>query len=367
MEHPDAIALGAVRGRGSGISPGNRFEDVRLHVLGEALDEAAQEHPAGRQVATELLADRTRSVINRVDSDDLGFHWSLNPYRGCEHGCVYCYARPTHEALGLSCGLDFETKIVAKREAPALLRAELSKPSWRGETILMSGVTDPYQPVESRLGITRACLEIMAECAQPVSIVTKNRMVTRDIDLLSRLAEQDAACVAVSVTTLDNRLASAMEPRASAPAERLEAIRALSSAGIPVMVMAAPVIPGLNDREIPAILKAAADAGAVGAGSTLLRLPYQVKAIFLEWLRRRLPDHAGRVESLIREARGGRLNDPRPGVRMRGEGPRAEQIRQTFELFARRFGLSRRTPPLSGAHFQRPDSRADSNQMPLFG
>lgn len=366
MEHRDAILEGAARGRGAGLSPGNRFEGVRLHVLGEALDQAAREHPDGRQVPTETFAERTRTVINRVDSDDLGFHWTLNPYRGCEHGCVYCYARPTHEALGFSCGLDFETKIVVKRDAPALLRRELGRPSWRGEPIMMSGVTDPYQPIEARLRITRGCLEVMAECAQPVSLVTKNRLVTRDIDLLARLADSDAAAVAISVTTLDNRLAAAMEPRASAPADRLSAIRELSQAGVPVMVMAAPVIPGLNDRELPAILQAASEAGASCAGSVLLRLPHQVKDVFLDWLKRRRPEHAARVESLIRQARGGRLNDPRPGVRMKGEGERAAQIRRTVKVFARRFGLSCEAPRLSSGQFQRPASSADCSQMPLF-
>ncbi len=363
-EYGDVLA-GRVRGRGAGLNPGNRFEGVRLHVLGEELDREARERPGGRQVATQVLRDRTRSIINRVDSPDVGFNWTINPYRGCEHGCIYCYARPTHETLGMSCGLDFETKIMAKHDAPALLRKELQRESWGGEPIIVSGVTDPYQPIEADLRLTRACLEVMTEFRQPVSLITKNRLITRDVDLLSDLARDSAASAAVSITTLDNRLAAKMEPRASAPRERLEAVERLAAAGVPVSVMVAPVVPGLNDHELPAILKAAAEAGASGAGWILLRLPWQIKALFLEWLERHYPQRAGKVEALIREARGGKLYDATARVRFRGEGERAEQLGATFKVFARRYGLERhRTGGLSSAAFLK--RRSETGQLDLF-
>jgi DNA repair photolyase len=364
-EHADALPTGPVRGRGAGLNPGNRFEGesgLRLHVLGAHLDEARSAHPDGVQVPTRVFADATRSVINRVDSPDLPFHWTLNPYRGCEHGCPYCYARPTHETLGLSCGLDFETKIVAKHDAPALLREELARPGWRGEPIAMSGVTDPYQPFERRLCITRGCLEVMAECRQPVTIVTKSRLVVRDLDLLRELARHGAAAVAISVTTLDDDLAAAMEPRASAPRDRLRAVRELADAGVPVGVMMAPIIPGLTDHEIPRVLEAAAAAGARHASWVLLRLPHQVKALFLEWLRRARPLQAARVEAAIRATRDGALYDPALGRRQRGAGARAETIAATFSFFAHRHGLDGPGSSLSSASFRRPTSA----QMTLF-
>jgi DNA repair photolyase len=364
-EHPDALPTGPVRGRGAGLNPGNRFEGesvVRLHVLGAHLDETRSEHPGGVQVRTNVLADRTCSIINRVDSDDLPFHWSLNPYRGCEHGCLYCYARPTHETLGLSCGLDFETKIVVKHDAPALLREELARPGWRGEPIAMSGVTDPYQPLERTLRVTRGCLEVMAECRQPVTIVTKSRLVLRDLDLLRELARHGAAAVAISVTTLDDDLAAAMEPRASAPRDRLRAVRELADAGVPVGVLMAPIVPGLTDHEIPRVLEAAAAAGARHATWVLLRLPHQVKALFLEWLHRARPLRAARVEAAIRETRDGALDDSTFGRRQRGAGARAETIAAAFALFARRHGLDGPGSPLSSTSFRRPRSA----QMTLF-
>lgn len=347
-----------VRGRGTPINPGNRFERVRLSVLGEFLDEEAAERereglPAARQLATTVYRDESRSIINRVDSPDLHFNWTINPYRGCEHGCVYCYARPTHETLGFSCGLDFETKIVAKMDAPEMLARELDAARWNGEPIVMSGVTDPYQPVERRLRITRRCLEAMTERFQPVSIVTKNRLVTRDIDLLARLANVGAAGVGISLTTLDASLAASMEPRASAPRDRLAAMRELSNAGIPVTVMTAPIVPGLNDHEIPALLEAAKEAGASGAGFILLRLPHQVKGVFLDWLERERPERAGRVERAVRETRGGELSDARWTSRFRGEGVRAAQIKATFDMFARRLGLAEGRSRLSSEAFRK--------------
>lgn len=365
---PDALPTGPVRGRGAQLNPGNRFADVRLHVLGEHLDQVIAENPDGSRTTTHVYADKSRSIINPVDSPDLNFNWTLNPYRGCEHGCIYCYARPGHEFLGMSCGLDFETRIMAKHDAPALLREALKKKSWLGEPISISGVTDCYQPIESRLRITRAVLEVCAEFAQPVTIVTKNRLVTRDIDLLAELARSRAAAVAVSITTLDNALASTMEPRASSPRDRLAALRELSSAGIPTAVMVAPIIPAINDREMPAILAAAADAGAINAGYTMLRLPHQIKALFLDWLARHFPDRAAKVESAIREMRGGDLYDAAFFSRHKGQGERADRFGQMFRLFKRRSGLDRPWQGLSSDEFlKRRDLAADRGQLGLFG
>lgn len=362
-EYRDALPDGPVRGRGAGLNPGNRYESVRLHVLGEHLDEIAAERPDGTQVITRIYSDTTRSIVNPVDSPDLaGMKWTLNPYRGCEHGCIYCYARPTHEQLGFSSGLDFETRIVAKREAPALLRKTLASPKWRGEAIMLSGVTDPYQPVESKLRITRACVEVMLEFRQPVTLITKNRLILRDLDLLSALHAHGLVGCAVSLTTLDAGLAANMEPRASSPRDRLETIRRISSAGIPVCVMVAPVVPGLTDHEIPTLLKAAAEAGATSAGYVLLRLPYQIKDLFLEWLSRHFPDRAARVESLVRQSRGGALYESGFFTRQRGRGEHAEQIGQAFEVFKRRYGLNAKAAASARPRPERPGA-----QLPLFG
>ncbi len=361
IEYADALPDGAVRGRGAGLSPGNRFDGLRLHVLGEHLEAAVKAHPKGVQIPTRVYADRTRSVINRVDSPDLNFNWTLNPYRGCEHGCVYCYARPTHELLGFSCGVDFETKIVAKHDAPGILERELAAPSWTGEPIVMSGVTDCYQPIEAKLGITHRCLEVIAECRQPVGVVTKNHLVVRDIELLQRLAQSKAVYVGISLTTLDAHLAGVMEPRASCPTDRLRAIGELSEAGIPVAAILAPVIPGLNDREIPRLLEAAANAGAQSAMWMMLRLPYQVKSLFIEWLLRHFPDRARKIESQIRSMRGGKLYDSSFEHRMRGSGAIAQQIKDTFRVFSVRYGLDSRSPQLSCASFRKPNLNGQLN------
>jgi DNA repair photolyase len=363
-DYADALSHGPARGRAAGLNPANRFESVRLHVLGEHLDEARAEHEDGVQVRTEPVGDRSRSIINRVDSPDLPFHWTINPYRGCEHGCIYCYARPTHETLGYSCGLDFETRILVKHDAPALLKRELAHPTWVGEPIMMCGVTDCYQPLEARLEVTRGCLEVMAACGQPVCIVTKNRLVTRDIDLLGTLAKVGAAKVALSVTTLDAKLSAIMEPRASKPADRLRAIRELADAGVPAMAMIAPVIPGLTDHEIPRLLEAARDAGAVSARWMMLRLPHRVKDLFLEWLQRHKPLRAAKVEAFIRGVRAGSLSDSTWGRRMRGTGALTEHIGGLFDLYAHKYGLDRATPPLSTTSFQPP---ALDGQFDLFG
>ena len=360
-----AHPAGFVRGRGAPINPTGRFERVSLSVDGEYLDAELRERPDGRAIATTVREDHARTIINPVDSPDLHFKWTINPYRGCEHGCVYCYARPGHEYLGLSPGIDFESIIFAKRDAAALLRDELSAPSWKPETIVMSGVTDPYQPVERELGITREILGVLEECRQPVSIITKSALILRDLDLISSLHEHRAVHVAISVTTLDNGLASKLEPRASSPAARLEAIRRISAIGVPVAVMVAPVIPAITDHEIPAILRAAADAGATSAGTILLRLPHQNKEIFRAWLDRHFPDRADRVESLLRQCHGGELYRATPGERFTGTGPVADQIRRAFQLFAARANLDRRSPPHNRDAFRPPRSNG-RGQFSLF-
>ncbi len=364
--YDDHLTSGYARGRGAQLNPPNRFEPVRLSVLGDYLDELQREHPKGQQVRTQVFRDEARTIINRVDSPDIPFQWTINPYRGCEHGCIYCYARPTHENFGLSCGLDFETKIFAKMDAPKLLRRELAHPKWSGGRIVMSGVTDPYQPIERTLKITRGCLEVMAAARQPMSIITKNHLVTRDIDYLQRLASHRAGHVVISLTTLDASLARRMEPRTSSPTSRLDAIRELSAAGVPVMVMTAPIIPGLNDTEIPALLSAARQAGAISAGYTLLHMPHQVKDVFMEWIGREFPDRAAKIESLIRATRNGALSDEAPGVRMRGTGAHAKQIRDLFRVHARKEGLNKPMPTSSSTAFRRPTVFDDELQMGLF-
>ncbi len=353
-DHVDALSTGPARGRGSNLNPGNRFEDVRLHVLGEHLDDQLRDHPSGVQVRTQVFADDTQTVVNKVESPDIPFNWSLNPYRGCEHGCIYCYARPGHEYLALSSGLDFETKIIAKPRAAELLRRFIARPAWKCEPIVLSGVTDPYQPIERELRITRGCLEVCAAAHQPLSLITKNHLITRDLDLLAGMAAWNGVRVAISLTTLDAALAAKMEPRASVPRDRLQAIRELVAAGVPVAVMTAPMIPAINDHELPALLDAAAQAGARSAGMVLIKLPYQIKALFLEWLQRHFPDRAAHVGSLIRQCRGGELYDGAFFNRQRGTGPVAANIRDTFALFARRHGLTRRLPPLNTAAFVPP-------------
>ncbi|HUG40510.1 MAG TPA: PA0069 family radical SAM protein [Longimicrobiales bacterium] len=347
----------ALRGRGATDNPANRFE--RLHVVAEETW-TDPEDPLPRTV---FLQDATRGILARNQSPDVGFEYSINPYRGCEHGCIYCYARPTHEYLGFSAGLDFESKILVKRDAPALLRKALLSPRWRPQTIAMSGVTDPYQPVERRLRITRGCLEVLAEFRNPVAIVTKNHLVTRDVDLLSYLAGHGAAMVNVSVTSLRPEVQRLMEPRTSTPARRLDAIRELTDAGVPVRAMIAPVVPGLTDEEVPAIVQAVADAGAVGAAYIIMRLPHAVKDLFADWLEAHFPDRKERVLNRVREVRAGKLNDARFGSRMRGEGPYADQIGQLFRSAVRRAGIDGDRTPLSVAAFRRPDP---GGQLGLF-
>jgi len=342
--------------RGTLAAPDNRFESV-LRERDEDYDDS--EDPLPR---TEFLEDDSQSIITYNDSPDLGFNAGLNPYRGCEHGCVYCYARPTHEYLGFSQGLDFETKIVVKHRAPELLRRELASAKWKPQVIAMSGVTDCYQPVERKLQITRRCLEVLAEFRNPVGIVTKNALVTRDIDLLKELARHDAVAVFLSLTSLDKDLRAKLEPRTSPPAARLRAIEKLASADIPVGVMIAPVIPALNDHEIPQLLRTAADAGARFASYIAIRLPHANKEIFETWLRDHFPDRREKVLSQIRSLRGGQLNDPNFRSRMRGDGRLATQIESLFTVASRKAGLGANRLRLSTAAFRRPGGV----QMQLF-
>jgi DNA repair photolyase len=340
----------AIHGRGASWNPQNRFETIE-YVRD---DEAEDEQPAPN---TLFLRDPTRTIIAHNDSPDVGFDFSINPYRGCEHGCIYCYARPTHEYLGFSAGLEFESKILVKEDAPELLREELMSPRWKPRLIALSGVTDPYQPIERKLGITRRCLEALAEFRNPVCIITKNHLVTRDIDVLSELARYDAVSVNLSVTTLDPVLASIMEPRASTPARRLEAVEALAKANIPIGVMVAPVIPAITDHEMPSILAAAANAGATSAGFVLLRLPWAVAPLFEKWLEEHFPDRKQKVLNRVRFLRDGKLYDSRWGVRQRGEGIFAEQLDAMFDVTCRKLGLNEIDREMSAASFRRPTAQ----------
>jgi DNA repair photolyase len=338
-----------IRGRGASHNPPNRFE--KLHVELEPVPSDPDDPDPWTN--TQYFRDHARSILARNDSPDIPFNVSINCYRGCSHGCIYCYARPNHEFLGFSAGLDFEARIMVKEDAPQLLRRELSSPRWRPEVIAMSGVTDPYQPVERKLRLTRGCLEVLAEARNPVGIVTKNHLVTRDVDLLSELARHGAALVFLSITTLDPKLQRVMEPRTSIPARRLDAIRELTDAGIPTGVMVAPVIPGLTDHEMPAILEAAAGAGARSAGYVPLRLPFAVKDLFEQWLEQHFPDRKNKVLNRVRELRGGRLNDAQFHGRMQGEGIWATHLKQLFKTTCRRLGMNERSLALSTEGFRR--------------
>jgi DNA repair photolyase len=343
-ERPEVL-----RGRGAGGNPPNRFEKIHLE-RDEDWNPAEDSSPK-----TQFLRDLSQSIISYNDSPDIPFNASLNAYRGCEHGCSYCYARNTHEYLGFSAGLDFETKIMVKENAPELLRRELSSPKWKPQMLAMSGVTDCYQPIERRLQLTRRCLTVLAEFRNPVSIITKNYLVTRDIDLLRELAAYHAAMVHLSINSLDSELARKLEPRAASPKMRLAAVEALAEAGVPVGVLVAPVIPALNDHEIPSVLAAAKAAGAVSAGTEILRLPLTVAPVFEQWLEQNFPAKKEKVLNHIRAIRGGKLNDPRFGSRMRGEGIFADQISQMFHVARRKAGLPEDGPELSTAAFRRPE------------
>lgn len=351
-------------GRGANLSPPNRFEQTRREADHEHLatdDELLNDE---RRLPTVFLPDSAATIIRENDSPDIPFRYSINPYRGCEHGCAYCYARPSHETLGMNAGIDFETKILVKHDAVALLRKELNNRKWPCDPIMMSGVTDCYQPAERQFRLTRGILEVLLEARQPVCIVTKNALILRDLDILAPLAAAKLVSVAVSVTTVDAELARTLEPRTATPAARFKAIRELSAAGVPVRAMLAPLIPGLTDQEIPAILEAAKNSGARGASFVMVRLPWAVAPIFLAWLEEHRPLAAPRIEALIRDARGGKLNDPRFGSRMRGSGNYAENVEKTFKVFAHKLGLDQPWPELDATQFRPP--RMAEGQMRLF-
>jgi DNA repair photolyase len=341
------------RGRSAGINPTGRFEPITRHVFDDGW-ETLEDLPPFK---TEVQVEKPRTIITRNESPDISFDRSINPYRGCEHGCVYCFARPTHSYMGLSPGLDFESKLFAKPDAAKLLDKELSKEGYQPRTIAIGTNTDPYQPIEKQWRIMREILEVLDARNHPVGIVTKSALVTRDIDILSRMAERGLAKVALSVTTLDRMLARTMEPRASTPTKRLEAIRQLSDAGIPASVMVAPIVPGLTDQEIEKILDAARAAGALDAGYVLLRLPLEVSPIFKDWLLRHYPDRYRHVMSLIRSMRDGKDYDSEWGKRMRGTGPYAWQIGRRFEIAARRLGFNQKRTSLRTDLFVQADKK----------
>lgn len=341
--------FGPAKRRGAGLNPPNRFE--RIH-LGEHENDDGK--PSLTILPTTVFRDESKSIITENKSPDIPFRYSLNPYRGCEHGCTYCYARPTHETMGFSAGLDFETKIMAKPDAPGLLRDFLRRPKYECQPIVLSGVTDPYQPVERKLRITRSCLEVALACRQPVQILSKNRLLLRDLDILSALARRNLVQVSLAITTLDEPLQHEMEPRASTPLGRLNMMKQLSAAGVPVHLLIAPVIPGLTDDEIPSILKSAKICGAKSASYVMLRLPHAVKDVFLDWLKRTYPTRAPRIIARIRQTRSGRLYDSRFGTRMRGTGEWADQVARMFNVFRKIHGLDGPLPELDCGRFQPP-------------
>ncbi len=342
-------------GRGTSLAPPNRFEQLRAEADREQLDAGDDLLASERRVPTVFLPDNAATIIRENDSPDVPFRYSMNPYRGCEHGCAYCYARPTHETLGMNAGLDFETKILVKHGAPALLRKELNRRHWQCEPITISGVTDCYQPAEREYRLTRSLLEVLLEARQPATIITKNALILRDLDLLVPMAERNLVGVAISTTTLDAELARVLEPRTATPAARFRAIRELAAAKVPVRAMLAPVIPGLTDQEIPALLAAAKEAGAGGAGFVMLRLPHAVAPIFLAWLAEHRPLSAQRVEGLIRAVRGGKLYQPQWGRRMSGDGAYAQGIAHSFAVFVKKLRLDQPWPELDCSQFRPPE------------
>lgn len=347
------------KGRGTHLQTANRFEENHYEVDDDSLEDWCHADPEQladqfeKRPQTQCLKDDSQTIITRNHSPDLGFEYSLNPYRGCEHGCSYCYARPYHEYLGYSAGLDFETRLMVKEKAPELLEAELARKSWKPRTLACSGVTDCYQPIERRYRITRECLRVLRDFRNPIGVVTKNALVTRDIDYLTELAHFNASVVAISLTSLDPDLAGKLEPRATRPSGRLDAIRELAHAGVPVGISLAPVIPGLNDHEIPAILEAAREAGASFASYSIIRLPFSVRDIFADWLDNHFPGKKEMILGRIREMRGGQLNDNRFGFRMSGSGIVADQVRTLFAVAHQRAGFPNHHPKLEIAHFRR--------------
>jgi len=339
------------RGRAAGYNPPNRFESIAAGSVEDELAEYFIDPEPDRNILTKFYIDHTKSILAKNNSPDIPFTCSLNPYRGCEHGCIYCYARPTHEYLGFSSGLDFETRITVKHDAHVLLEKQFRSRNWKPQVVMLSGDTDCYQPIERKLGITRRCLEVFLQYRNPISIVTKNALIQRDVDILKNLAALDLVLVTISITSLNHDLIRTMEPRTSIPARRLETIEVLANAGIPVGVNACPIIPALNDEEIPSILREAAGCGATYAGYTIVRLPHAVKDLFVEWLKRELPDRALAILSRIRSVRNGDLTCSDFGKRMNGEGQVAETIEQLFQSSCRRYRLNETKVVLSTDRF----------------
>ena len=343
------------KGRGAGFNPLSRFEKIDFEIAEEEIGNL-------KKPKTIFYNDSTRSILAYNDSPDTGFDVGINPYRGCEHGCVYCYARPTHEFYGLSAGLDFETQIFVKQNAPDLLRKELGKKKWKPQTVAISGNTDCYQPAEKHFKLTRKCLEVFLEFKNPVGIITKNYLITRDIEILKELASFNAVLAVLSVTTLDSKLARVMEPRTAQPYLRLKAIEKLSEAGIPTMVLVAPVVPGLTDHELPKIIESAVSAGAVQAGYIMLRLPYAVSDLFINWIENHFPDRKNKIINRIKSVRKGKLNSPEFGKRMKGEGIFADQVKDLFDLSCRKNGIEGKKVKLSTENYINPKK----SQLALF-
>ncbi|MEO3472952.1 PA0069 family radical SAM protein [Roseomonas sp. CAU 1739] len=371
-DYGQALPPLARKGRGAGLNPAVRFERTAREAFDDGWGTLEATFADLPPLPTTLTRDNAKSALAWNDSPDIGFDRAINPYRGCEHGCVYCYARPSHAYLGLSPGLDFETRLLFKPEVAALLEKELRKPGYDPKPIALGSNTDPYQPIERTLKLTRAVLEVLERFNHPVTIVTKSAGVLRDLDILSKMASRNLVRVCLSITTLDARLARIMEPRAASPERRLAAVRALAGAGIPAAVLAAPMIPAVNDAELETILERAAAAGATSAGYVLLRLPLEIKQLFEEWLERHMPDRAARVLSLIRQTRGGAMYDSRFGVRQKGTGAYADLLAQRFALAVKRLGLERRgggVGALDCGQFQVPEVPGEApraKQLALF-
>lgn len=354
--------MAAYKGRSSGFNPPNRFEEISFIPSDDDSKFFPDEGHDEQKVETKFFVDTSRTALAGNDSPDIPFTYSLNPYRGCEHGCIYCYARPSHEYLGFSAGLDFETKIMVKQNAPELLRQAFMKKGWKPQVVALSGNTDCYQPIERKLKLTRRCLEVFLEFRNPVGIVTKNFLVTRDLDLLTQLSNLNLVSVVFSITSLNQDITKKMEPRTSSPAKKLEAIEILSKNSIPVGVLVSPIIPGLTDEEIPSILREASSRGATFAGMQMVRFPFAVKDLFIDWVKREFPDRENRILSRIRQVRGGKLSSHEFGERMRGTGETAKAIRQLFQMSCKKYGLGGRERNLSTDEFRRPSG----SQIEMF-
>ncbi|MBS1513722.1 MAG: PA0069 family radical SAM protein [Bacteroidetes bacterium] len=344
------MGLDNIKGRGTALNPDNRFENIKMEILDEYLEHTKDEN---EKPVTQFFNDNTKSILAKNDSDDLSFNFSINPYRGCEHGCIYCYARPTHEYLGFSSGLDFETKIMVKSKASSLLEKEFQKASWEPQMVLLSGNTDCYQPAERKLKITRSLIEVFLKYKNPLAIITKNSLIERDLDLLLELSKLNLVFVTISIPTLDKEIAAKMEPRTSAPSRRLKTVEALSKAGIYVNVNIAPVVPGLTDDTIPFVLKSAADAGAKSARKIILRLPWQTKELFTNWVEKNFPARSAKILNRVKSLRDGELYKSGWSIRMTGEGEWADTISQIFYLNCRRNNLNIEKPFLRNDLFEK--------------